>query len=1738
MSNTIMIKPLLRILPSLSGNVKLSCTLTDVTPISSDNKSYEANIRGARLLPISSQLWQKSINASLISSTWEYDLPKFYAAYSDVFYKTCFEYNKDDIMELDKTMSQYTRGRDFEFGVKRISYSKNQNQFGFFAPIYIDNTSCIPEYFLIDVILYNTNPSGETTYAVKKSLRVNIGINRQSKKNYIYRYLYNYVSKIDDSVAFCMPLTNQATYYGIDLLHSGFVTSIDNMMERVYRHQNTILNFDATICGAFERNKIAMKQIMPLCYYFSVDDILTDAEKIRYRNCRLEFSGAYYDSNGNKIDMYDFSHDYMQYAESILTMNPMTGSLQWSAGKESNIMDVIFPSLNDMRYIKYEYANKLAPWFCRWKMKYSDDEHPYIMNNSWAFSTNQDSNYRYAQFPSTFHYLQSLADYIAIDKKYNYNMMLPIGDINNHDSGRALYAYAPYISKQTKEFKYGPFYYIIDRYRRIIENYCSNWFSVTDKYEDIFYNDSLWEDTKDDCVYYNGVLYDLRNVYNKGTSGEKVDKFAVILQPIMSAFTEENISELSFSKYSLYRQNVSQISNPNVVANDSILSFAYSHSNSNYLYDNDEFDTGGKINQDEIRFSEIFKKVEGKNGNYIDMTNTSYAVVLENGKTAYGRLNLDYYTLNRYYSASDIESINSIVDNVVLSMYTVEDDEMKSMIRSYIYSYYGEPGKLTSNIYNTHAYVLMPIYRAGNATYSDVVFDNEDILKTWNWNAYINSYTYNEAKTAYDNAYEEYEESRTAWLSYNLPPLFNPDSYIYNYRTLYNSSIIDVPPSSSDKEYDVGDNSVKLFDILSSYTYVRHSNDDTTSMIRSRVDGKHVDTTYSYLTVFNSDYNSKNYGSQLYFKTYLTSASYIPYLDGCFDTAYLRESWSAYVDELTNHTYLFEWSDMKDTHPAAYWAGRLIDWKTRVSNEIQRRIHNSSDLQEYEYVPVLQESKNVFAKNVFKERSCWTGHFYGDAIPQSRMDIDNDVLWADPYNFTAIFKKEGKEIPKDAVYKDMYVKFLNKSHLFYWYIELSKDKDRNYEYGTDMFLQNKWYKYLYIVEKKLIYDYDNNSIPQIKLVYTPLEKLLEFPEYYKLSGNSVTNANNPYRSFTEFYNRLKYDSSSDFYTLPGLYDTSLIPEGYSAFITEDNNNRICIDSNDSVEYRLVNETIAPIPELFEYGHRYERISYSYIGSNDKTQHHYEPIKFELVYRKPMYRVDKELWDITHMSENVDNYRDIYFYRLQTDIENDIKYWDGSKKIDFESDLSYIKNDLTYITTYTYMYTSEDTEIMNGVPHIYKLYHYDTAEYSTPHKLTDDPMSYIQGSDSMLTPLFDDVFMQSATDSLIYTHYTLHDISECNVVSDKPNELGKFDIIKTNYRYNKPDKLMMMDISEDERNRYMFTEFTESYEKYDQCYPQLTVKDDDLKYGDFGLSTKVMPNGLKYGFYYINSYLNNTSNAFNIVGISKGEALQGIKYFKYINGINIIDNPEYISSIYKHILPFVNQQPLNVMSNINSIVYPKTYPVDLIYSQKLQNSNNGSRETDIIRNDSKLRTMSLLRYFHAMTPLIQSTSKIQNEWMLKMKDVKSQMLDTGNYLSIGDAPIYNETVHIDDYKPCRVYSTSYNQIDIKNYNNVTSYYTPLEYKFYNDSVAVNLESHFEIQINGKMTYDELLKKESDELIFKLFKKRINGRAGKKYDDIETLFLLNKYTVSYSSTPVGLNMQHTEKLYTLTIVFDLS
>ena len=70
--------------------------------------------------------------------------------------------------KIDKYNINNVRNTDFEFGVHRDKYSRNETQFGFFAPIYIECEQDLPDYFMIDIILSNQNIS--TT----KHIKINI----------------------------------------------------------------------------------------------------------------------------------------------------------------------------------------------------------------------------------------------------------------------------------------------------------------------------------------------------------------------------------------------------------------------------------------------------------------------------------------------------------------------------------------------------------------------------------------------------------------------------------------------------------------------------------------------------------------------------------------------------------------------------------------------------------------------------------------------------------------------------------------------------------------------------------------------------------------------------------------------------------------------------------------------------------------------------------------------------------------------------------------------------------------------------------------------------------------------------------------------------------------------------------------------------------------------------------------------------------------------------------------------------------------------------------------------------------------------------------------------------------------------------------------------------------------------------------------------------------------------------
>ena len=93
----------------------------------------------------------------------------------------------------------------------------------------------------------------------------------------------------------------------------------------------------------------------------------------------------------------------------------------------------------------------------------------------------------------------------------------------------------------------------------------------------------------------------------------------------------------------------------------------------------------------------------------------------------------------------------------------------------------------------------------------------------------------------------------------------------------------------------------------------------------------------------------------------------------------------------------------------------------------------------------------------------------------------------------------------------------------------------------------------------------------------------------------------------------------------------------------------------------------------------------------------------------------------------------------------------------------------------------------------------------------------------------------------------------------------------------------------------------------------------------------------------------------------------------------------------------------------------------------------------------------------------------------------------------------------------------------------------EWKHFNDSMLINLEHEFTIDMGRSLTYAEVLEIEQPSNVINEFAKHI--RKFIEADDSSILFLYNKYNIQYDSQCVGIDYNRIEKVYSLKLKFIL-
>ena len=258
----------------------------------------------------------------------------------------------------------------------------------------------------------------------------------------------------------------------------------------------------------------------------------------------------------------------------------------------------------------------------------------------------------------------------------------------------------------------------------------------------------------------------------------------------------------------------------------------------------------------------------------------------------------------------------------------------------------------------------------------------------------------------------------------------------------------------------------------------------------------------------------------------------------------------------------------------------------------------------------------------------------------------------------------------------------------------------------------------------------------------------------------------------------------------------------------------------------------------------------------------------------------------------------------------------------------------------------------------------------------------------------------------------------------------------------------------------------------------------------------------------------------------------------------------IGNNLNEIAPFLKINILDSFKNIasNTMVQPTTFDIKHTLSRKKWSKEEGytnirSTETSILY-DSNLKEgyISLERYFDSITPLILPAISIKNNYFIKKKIVKEDILKYANSLTTLDTTIYHSPIYIDNYPGITLWqkNPTYSSARITSlvYDKMINPFYPAEWKYYNDNMVINTPALLTYKLPTTITYDEILTYQSDEKTYEIFKTIINkNRKNNPFSESDILFLFNKYEKQYDTVPAGLTPNMAEKVYTFTYKFIL-
>jgi hypothetical protein len=357
---------LMRTNPKLTTNIKVVVDSNDGIFL----ESFDAN----------TELAKSKYKAFKVSnkSTYDYDVSRFYRR-GDTPSDIAFDVHRafSDISVHDDFAEQYEF--KYGYGATSINSKTYDEEFGILAPIWLERT--IPDYFVVfrvdgpvsvnnltvDTENENTVIAGDPNTFVDAILK-NATLVKTfdlTEKSESGKYLRNYrESERFPTVPFIFSTEREqaSIWNGIDINKGGFVSKNEFAYDRLFATDSTIIEDEHYLTSGFERNKVAIANIMNMQFLFD-DPGAEDFTINRYFGLYVNaIDEGCFQANGESLfRMHQNRNEHQHPHPKTSTYITPNNTKVFEQSNENGIIIPILGDSVDANYITGDIDNDLIP---------------------------------------------------------------------------------------------------------------------------------------------------------------------------------------------------------------------------------------------------------------------------------------------------------------------------------------------------------------------------------------------------------------------------------------------------------------------------------------------------------------------------------------------------------------------------------------------------------------------------------------------------------------------------------------------------------------------------------------------------------------------------------------------------------------------------------------------------------------------------------------------------------------------------------------------------------------------------------------------------------------------------------------------------------------------------------------------------------------------------------------------------------------------------------------------------------------------------------------------------------------------------------------------------------------------------------------------------------------------------------------------------------------------------------